>query len=68
MAEIEGFLHTVAEVQAQQYKLIAARVPDFTPEEDAVLRAAAQQCLERLKKLSLDRKQFQQDVESFSEL
>jgi hypothetical protein len=68
LVELEGFLHAVAGVQAQQYKLIASKVPDFTPEEDAVLRAAAQRCLSNLEKLSPLRKQFKQDVEIFSKL
>jgi len=68
LVEMEGFLLAVAETQAQQYKLIAARVPDFTPEEDAALRHAAQRCLNGVGKLSLLSKQFAEDVATFSTL
>jgi len=67
MVEMEGLLLSVAETQAQQYKLIAARVSDFTPEEDAILRTAAQRCLNGCKQILLLHKQFAKDVEDFSQ-
>jgi len=67
LAEMEGYLLSVAFAQAQQYKLIASRAPGFSPEEDALLRSAAQQCLEGCNQLSALRKQFQSDVDAFAQ-
>jgi hypothetical protein len=65
---MEFFLLTIADTQAQQFKLIASRIESFTPEEDARLRAAAQRGLDSCRRMMPLHKQFEQDVEAFSRL
>jgi len=66
IVDLEGFVLSVANTQAQQYKLFASRVKDFTPEEDALLRSAAQQCLDGVQRLTLLHKQFAGEIDDFS--
>ena len=68
LVEIESHLLEVAYAQAQQYKLIASKVPSFTAEEDAVLRAAAQVCLDNGSRRKAVSMKFRQMVDDFSRL
>jgi len=68
LVDIEFFLLTIADTQAQQFKLIASRIESFTPEEDAALRAVAQRGLDSCRRMLPLHKQFARDVEAFSRL
>jgi hypothetical protein len=68
LVELESLVLALANTQAQQYKLIASRLKKGSPEEDALLRAAAQQCLDSLQKLSPLHAQLQAEVDAFSKL
>lgn len=68
LVQLESFLLSVAFAQAQQYKLMASKIPSFTAEEDAVLRAAAQAGLDSCNRHKLLSIRFRKMVEDFSRL
>jgi hypothetical protein len=68
LVELESVVLAFANTQAQQYKLIASSLKGVSPEEDALLRAAAQQCLDSLQKLLPLHAQLQAEVDAFSKL
>jgi hypothetical protein len=68
LAELQSLVLALANIQAQQYKIIASRLKGVNTEEDALLLAAAQQCLDSLQKLAPLHAQLQAEVEAFSKL
>jgi len=64
--ETGEFLESVAFALANQYKLIADRMPGLDEEERDVLRLTAQKALNGVEKHKVARKLFRDSIETFS--
>ncbi len=60
LAELEGFIRSIAYTQANQYKLIAAKTSSLSSEEKKSLTDGAQACLDSLEKTKPMRMVFRQ--------